>query len=164
MIFLEESLKHWREVAIAALLVICFGFAKDNKALRATINARPQIETHAEKKEDVKTTTGPVKTTERFAVSANCVPVLIERTIEAAPVVVEKIVEVSRDHSEKPACPAPRGDYQFLLGGSANPARAQDGQMIHVGVGIKDRLDLSYGHSVNGPERHDIRFVTRWGK
>lgn len=163
---LTLAAKHWRETAIAALVLACWALSKDNKALKAQVAAKPAIESHIEKKEDTKTTSGPVKTTEKFAVvPGNCVPVLIERVVEAAPVVVEKIVEVSRDRSERPAPVSLHGANQFLIGGSANPARAQDGQLVHLGIGFQNILDLTYGHSLPGqPERHDIRFVTRWGR
>ena len=124
---------------------------------------KPKIESHVEKTAATKTTAGPVRTVERFVtVPGKCDPIMVERVIEAAPVVTEKIVEVVKERVERPACETPR-TYKFLVGAGANPARAQDGQMLHVGIGVVDRLDLSYGHSFPGqPERHDIRLMTRW--
>ena len=164
---LTLAARHWKETVLAALLVLTWGLAKEIKVLRANLAARPTVESHATKNEATKTTTGPTKTVEKFVVvPGKCDPVLVERVVMAEPVVVEKLVEIVKDSSSTPACSAVKhGGYQFLVGAGANPARAQDGQMIHVGMGLQNILDLSYGHSLPGqPERHDLRVMTRWGR
>lgn len=158
--------EHRFKVAVLIIAFLCSVVVNQLgriERLRSEFAAKPKVEIRYEKAEAEKTTAGPVRTVERFVtVPGKCDPVLIERVIEAAPVVTERVVEVINDRIERPTCPT-RGQYQFLVGAGANPARAQDGQMLHIGLGVGDRLDLSYGHSFpNQPERHDIRFMTRW--
>lgn len=107
---------------------------------------------------------------------------VVMKTVQGPERVVEKIVEkpggerviertvykeavtavATNDHSEIPICPAPERKNRYLFGASADPFRAQDGQMLHAGYSINNRIDLSYGHSVNGPDRNDIRVVLRF--
>lgn len=160
--------KFKREISILALSLFAWAIFQENKTLKATLAAKPAVESHTEKNTITKTVAGPVRIVEKFvSVAGKCEPVMIERVTESEPVVIEKIVEVTKDRLVTPACLAVKthGDYQFLVGASANPTRAQDGQLIHVGLGLQNILDLSYGHSLPGqPERHDIRFMTRWGR
>lgn len=151
----------WRfktELALVAVLAFALGVTKENKALKAVITTRPTVE----EKIVTRVEKGPVRIVERIVVKPGG-----ERIVDR--VVTREIVRIEREAAkeEAPAClpERKRGDYKFLLGMGANPARAQDGQMLHLGIGVRDMLDLSYGHSLpNQPERHDIRIVTRWGR
>lgn len=147
-------------ITLAAFAALCLGEYQKIRELRAIIAARPAVESHIEKSDATKTTTGPTITREKYAVVQNCVPVLIERTVEAAPIVVEHIVEVKKDQSEKPACET-KSAPRWLVGASADPFHGEDGQMIKAGTTIAGRLDLIGGVSTK-LDRSELGFAVRF--
>lgn len=149
------------EIAVVALSILIWGLRAENKSLKATIAARPAVESHTEKSATTKTIVGPTRTVEKFVVvPGKCDPVLIERTITAEPVTIEKIVEVTKDRTEKPICEN-KSVPRWLVGASADPFHAEDGQTIRVGTTIAGRLDLTVGRSTKR-DRSEIGFAVRF--
>ena len=160
MILVAQAWKHRALIlafVVAGLLALTKRQHETIVRLGGVIAAKPHVDEAAKVK--TKTETGRKIVTERYEVVENCVPVIIERVETIEPTKTE--VESETSHVEKPIC-EPNYVPRWLVGAAADPFRAQDGQMVNLGVTVSGRLHLYGGRSFNvrgGETRHAAGFM-----
>jgi len=140
-------------LALAAAVAMLGRQQEKIGALGQALLDKPKVETHVE----TRTVQGPVRIVEKIV------------TTPGGERIVERIITrdaVTRDTNaqrvERPNCPA---QYvpKWIVGASANPLKAQEGQMIRVGYSVNGRIDVTYGHSINTRDtRHEIGTAFRF--
>lgn len=160
MILLLEQAWTQRTKILLIALVFMLALSKRQfetvQALRVELAEKPKVTEHSEGNSTDKKETGTVRVIEKFSVvPGKCEPVLSERTTETGPTVETKVETLVTDHAETPTCPPPVQAQHFVVGGSVDPFNYKHSVMPRAGVAL-GRFDLSYGHSINGPQRQAV--------
>lgn len=155
MTLISQAWQH-RALILAFAIAGLVALAKRQQEQIGGLKARLEMKPAVVERETVKTVQGPVRVVEKIVEKPGG-----ERVIEREIIREVKVTEKGSEHIEAPVCPAQKPAKRWLVGASADPARAQDGQMIHAGITVANSLDLTFGRSLK-LDRNDVRIALRF--
>jgi hypothetical protein len=142
------------------LLIIAVGLAALSKRqleqiqqLRAELEAKPSVQERVV----TRVERGPVRIVKHVVEKPGAERIVTVEVLREA-----WSSETSSEHRETPACPAAPRAPRWILAASTDPTARGRSELLRAGVTLGGRLDLSYGHSITGPERHALDVAVRF--